>query len=224
MKSDKFGLKVFSVALSLVMTFSLFSGCSHEELPENSVSVGDEAPQEENGLKLGVDDKHLTPDVSDVKLSEPSKAIKNSESEQACIETLNTFANPNGNEFDAASVLGKFRYNGKTDEEIMNKLKNASADWHKTVAESVGEKCIVRIELLEKEEIDLNDAKVTDWNAANGKTAEAFSNVKCSVSTNYSSGTVKVSFDLVKTEGSWYLANTTTINKIQNVIMNEIYK
>ena len=168
--------------------------------------------------------KRLTPDLSAVNVPAASAATVACATEEDCIKALNAFANPNGNSYDALSVLGRFRYANKTDEEMMNQLTTASADWHGSIKQSVGDKCVVNMSVDKKTSKDPASAEVADWNQANSQTAEAYTNVKCRITTNYASGDIVISFDLVKVGGAWYLAQTGTLNKIKNVITVEIFK
>ncbi|MBO5369211.1 MAG: hypothetical protein J6B23_00890, partial [Clostridia bacterium] len=68
------------------------------------------------------------------------------------------------------------------------------------------------------------DVKVVDWKAVNKQNCEEYANVKCIIETNYSSDDIKISIDLVKVDGSWYLASTGTLNKVRNVIADEIFR
>jgi len=121
-------------------------------------------------------------------------------------------------------VLGSFRYPGSSENDTLEKLKTASDLWHKSITEKVGEKCLVRITADSITPVELSDAAVAEWNDVNGKKAEAFSNVKCYVATNYVDNALKISFDLVKFDGSWYLASPSTLNKIKDVITIELYR
>ena len=205
-------LKFISVICVVSLALSL-GACTNEKAEKN------EKPKI-NGEVVG---NRIYPDLSKVELRKASSGLTKCKTEEMLVDCLEAFANPNANEFDAISILGKFRYN-----ESYNKLRqrmfDATKQWHAHIVKYVGSKCAVEIELAEKTAIDLSDEKVKEWNLANGLEAEGYSNLKCIVSTNYAVNTVKMSFDIVKLDGEWYLANTGTIKKLQDAITTDIYK
>ena len=173
--------------------------------------------------KPGRDNKRLNPDISSIELGSASKSAVLSDTEDECIERLNVYSNPNGNEYDALSILGRYKYAQKSEDAMMKQLKTASKTWHETVETMVGEKCIVKFDVIKKTNVDLGDAKVADWISAVGITPEGYSSVKCAVSTNYSSETVNMLIDLVKVDGKWYLAKTDTLNTVKDIITVTIF-
>ena len=106
----------------------------------------------------------------------------------------------------------------------MTRMDNASKEWHKVVEQSVGEKCVVTMTLEKKTAYDISDQKVKDWTTANNKTPEAFTAIECFVRSNYSSGGRSFSFDIVKIDGAWYLAEIGTLGNVQSLITNTIFK
>ena len=205
-------LKFISVICIVSLVLSL-GACTNEKAEKN------EKPKI-NGEVVG---NRVYPDLSKVELRKESSGLTKCKTEEMLVDCLEAFANPNANEFDAISILGKFRYN-----ESYNKLRermfDATKQWHAYIVKYVGSKCTVEIELAEKTAIDLSDEKVKEWNLANGLEAESYSNLKCIISTNYAVNTVKMSFDIVKLDGEWYLANTGTVKKLQDAITTDIYK
>ncbi len=173
--------------------------------------------------KPGKGNKRLNPDVSSIELSPASKSAMYSNTEEECIERLRVYSNPNGNEYDALSLLGRFKYAAKSEDAMMKQLKIASKTWHETVEVEVGEKCIVSFDIIKKTEIDLDDSRVSDWKSAIGITPEGYSNMKCTLSTNYSTETVNISIDLVKVDGKWYLAKTDTLSNIKDIITKKVF-
>ena len=83
--------------------------------------------------------------------------------------------------------------------------------------------CKVDIKLLSKTPVELSDKSVKEWNKEFDTELEAYTNVKCEVSTIYAVNTKNFSFDIVKVDGVWYLANSGTINKLQDIITTHIY-
>ena len=205
-----------------VLSFS-FAACSGDN---------PQAPVEDNRLNEDGEfispmapkgnETHITPDVSKIKLPSASKEETICQTEEEFVDALKTFVNPMGNEYDALSVIGAFRYDEKGDS-LIERLKPASEEWHSYIQENVGEKCIVDIKLSSKTPIDLSDEKVTEWSSANGKNPEAYSNIKCIISTNYCTNTLTLSFDIIRLDGRWYLSNVGTLNKLQSVIAKDIY-
>lgn len=178
----------------------------------------------EGVAKPGKNDKRLDPDISSVEMIPASESAIYSKSIDECMERLNIYSNPNGNEYDALSLLGRFKYAQKSEEAMMKQLKAASETWHETIETDVGEKCLVKIETIKTKEISLDEARVTEWKNAVGITPESYANIKCEISTNYSSKTVNISIDLVEVDGKWYLAKTDTLNTIKEVITKTIFK
>lgn len=201
--------------LIVCMIFS-FVACS---LLNNTTS--NENNQSTSGTKIN--GNRVVPNLSKVELRKESSKVTKCKDEEMLIDSLEAFANPNANEFDAISILGKFRYTEEYNK-LRNRLYTATRQWHSQIIKSVGEKCKVDIDLIKKTPVSLSDARVKDWQAANGKTPEAYSNVKCNISTNYASKSITLSFDIVKVDGAWYLANTGTISKLQTIITTDIYK
>lgn len=227
-------LKIFSVVLLVMMMVNVFTGCFDEKdksalLPESdeltgSVSSVLSESKKESGDKASSKDNALTPDVDKIKLEPESKKSVDCITEEECVEMICKFANPEGNKYDALSILGDFRYPGLSEKEMMQKYETASDLWHKEIVDKVGEKCIVSISLIEKTPVDLSDEAVSEWNTVNEKTAEEYSNVKCSVSTNYSDENVKITFDLVKVDGNWYVAKLSTLNLIRDTITISLFR
>ena len=173
--------------------------------------------------KPGKGNKRLKPDVSSVELSPASKSEMYSNTVEECIERLRVYSNPNGNEYDALSLLGRFKYAAKSEDAMMKQLKTASKTWHETVETMVGEKCMVKFDVIKKTAVDLDDPKVSDWISAVGITPENYASVKCAVSTNYSTETVNMLIELVKVDGKWYLAKTDTLSTVKDIITTTIF-
>lgn len=187
--------------------------------PEPKEETKSEAPAKPQA----VTDNKITPDVSAVQVKPASAGVTPTPTEESFIEAFESYANPNGNEYDALSVLGSFRY-PEDESALLERFKSVSADWHTEVRTQVGENCVVDMSIKEKKAIDLSDAKVTQWNSANGKTAEAYSNIKCIVGSNYSSDTVTMSIDVVKVDGNWYCASTSAIDNLKKTLTTHIFK
>ncbi len=236
MKMLNKGLKIFAVVLIITLVSSVFTGClvkkETKELPPLKSETKKGTVQ-----KWGADDKKdnpvtnpqkknnaLTPEIDSVELAAESTERVYCQTEEQCVEIIEKFANPTGNKYDALSVVGEFQYPDMSNEEIMSKLQSASDVWHKEIVEKVGEKCIVNISLDEKSDVDLSDERVAEFNSVNRQKAEAYANVKCYVTTNYADNEVKISFDLVKLNGNWYLAKLSTLNLIKNAITTELYR
>ncbi len=216
-----------------------FAGCSNNTNDSQDKNKGDSAElvpvqvdssaepiltiKPDSVNKPEKENKRLEPDVSSIELGPESKSPMYSDTEEECIERLRIYSNPNGNEHDALSLLGRFKYLEKSEDAMMKQLKNASKTWHETVETLVGEKCIVNFEIIKKTEVDLNDTKVSDWKLATGVTPQGYTNVKCALSTNYSSETVNISIDLVKVDGKWYLAKTDTLSTVKDIITVTIF-
>ncbi|MDY3304499.1 MAG: hypothetical protein SOW78_09530 [Clostridia bacterium] len=168
--------------------------------------------------------KRITPDLNSVNLAAPSTSETKITSDDNFLSAFVKFVNPNGNKYDAISILGKFRYQDTPDADIMTRMDNASKEWHKVIEQSVGEKCVVTMTLEKKTSYDMSDQKVKDWTTANNKTPEAFTAIECFVRSNYSSGGRSFSFDIVKIDGAWYLAEIGTLGNVQSLITNTIFK
>ena len=211
LKSNKL-IKFVSLILILCLVLSM-SACTRK-------NTGDTEKPKINGEVKG---NRIYPNLSKVELrKETSKLIK-CKTEEMLVDCLEAFANPNANEFDAIAILGQFRYN-ESYSKLRDRMFDATKEWHNSIIKYVGPMCAVDIELSEKTPINLSDQRVKDWNAVNGMEAEAYSNLKCIISTNYAVNSVKMSFDIVKLDGIWYLANTGTIKKLQDAITTDIYK
>ena len=210
LKSNKL-IKYVSLILMLCIVFSTGACTKHNDDTEKPKINGE------------VKGNRIYPNLSNVELrKETSKLIK-CKNEEMLVDCIEAFANPNANEFDAIAIMGQFRY-----DESYNKLRDrmftATKDWHSQIVKYVGPMCAVDIELVEKTPVDLSDQRVKDWNAVNGIEAEGYSNLKCVISTNYAVNSVKISFDIVKLDGVWYLANTGTVKKLRDAITTDIYK
>lgn len=210
------------VLLAFVLCLSFAACSSNSEVPPQADNRLDENGEFISPMAPKGEETHITPDLSKIKLPSPSKEETICQTEEEFAAALEAFAGPVGNEYDALSVIGAFRYDEKGDA-LIERLKPASEEWHKYIEENVGQKCMVDIKLSSKTPVDLNDEKVTEWVSVNGKNAEAYSNLKCIISTNYCTNTLTLSFDIVKLDGRWYLANIGTINKLQSVISKDIY-
>lgn len=203
--------KLVSLILTLCLVFSL-GACTQKNDEKDTTKI--------NGQIKG---NRIYPNLSNVELrKETSKLIK-CKTEEMLVDSLESFANPNANEFDAIAILGQFRYEESYDE-LRERMLTATKDWHSQIVKYVGSKCTVDIELAEKTPIDLSDPRVKDWIDVNGEEIEGYSNLKCVISTNYAVNSVKISFDIVKLDGIWYLANTGTIKKLKDAITTDIYK
>ena len=223
--------KITAATLSVALAFS-FAACgkSGDELADsstnkNSAQIADSSGQKfESPLKPSAKDNRIEPDMAEVSYPEASEKTVYSKTVEECIERLSAFANPNGNKYDAAALLGAFRYPGEDEAALLERFKKASDEWHKYIKDNVGDKCTVSMHISEKNTLAPEDVKVVDWKAVNKQNCEEYANVKCIIETNYSSDDIKISIDLVKVDGSWYLASTGTLNKVRNVIADEIFR
>ena len=219
-------LKALSLVISVFMIIGVFVSCTNNDanVPSDGSSVQNNPHEPQNALKPnGIRDKHLNPDLSKVEVPEASEEAVDCTDEEKFVSALEAFANPNGNKYDALSILGAFRYS-KQGDTVMERLETASKSWHEPIVENVGEKCVVDISLKSTSPYDMSDSVVTEWNAANGKTCKGYSRITCDIATNYSSKKLTYSFDIVNVDGNWYLAQTSILNKLQSILTNEIYK
>ncbi|MBR3932849.1 MAG: hypothetical protein IKJ68_02935 [Clostridia bacterium] len=226
MKNFKF-FKFLSLILSFVIVISLFAACSFKkEEPSSSGATsqktGEEKILDKSPLAPKERDNHLTPDTSKTEVKKATKKSYNAKTEEEFVEALENFANPNGNEYDALAILGNFDY-GEKEDELLKRFKTASADWHAQIVEKVGSKCVVDIVLKDKASVDKSDVKVSDWETINGMECEAFSNIKCTIATNYAKDTITLSLDIVKLNGNWHFATVASIDKVLNAITTGIY-
>ena len=226
MKKTKF-FKVISLMISVVVLTVSFAACSNSKDTAKKDEAGKHIPTEdeyfENSPLTHKDmDTHITPDLSDVEVMEATKSEYSAKTEEEFVKALEKFANPNGNKYDAMAVLGDFDYNEKG-EELLERFDAASKVWHAAIVENVGEKCTVEMFLKNKTPIDISDAKVADWKAVNGIDCEAFSNIKCTIATNYAKDSITLSLDIVKINGSWHFASIASIDKVLNAITTDIY-
>lgn len=220
-------LKAVSLVISVFMIIGVFVSCGankDEQNPSDGSFVQNNSHEPQNVLKPnGIKDNHLKPDLSKVEVPEASKEAVDCTDEEKFVSALEAFANPNGNKYDALSLLGAFRYNDDSDK-LMERLETASKSWHEPIEKNVGEKCVVDIALESTAPYDMSDSVVTEWNAANGRTCKGYSRITCVITTNYSSRKLTYSFDIVNVDGSWYLAQTSILNKLQSIITTEIFK
>lgn len=228
MNLNKHFIKSVSLLCILALFTGVFCSCSNDVKEGKKTDLEmDSSMHIKNPTPVGPGTpyvKRLSPDVSKIKLAKPSENVSFSKDERELINNLNKFLNPNGNEYDAISILGKFRYSDKTKDEMMEKLKNASKGWHSDINKNVGEKCTVNIDIANISKVSEDDPDFKDWKMANAKVKPTkYSQIECEITTNYSTGKVNIVFDAVCVDGFWYLANTGTLNKIKNVIVNEIF-
>ncbi len=226
-------IKRIAALIFALVLIVLSCGCSDNKTQDNAESKSDITAADSSGAapqkiepitKPSAKNKRLNPDLASVQLATPSDKTVYSKTVEECVARLAVFANPNGNEYDAVALLGAFRYPDKTEDELLEQFKTASAEWHKDIVENVGEKCVAKISLAEKNILPLSDAKAEEWKSVNSAALEEYANVKCVVTTNYSSGDVKISIDLAKVDGSWYLAYASGLDKIRNVMVTEIFR
>ena len=220
-------LKLISLLLGIVIAVSVFTACTDEKEDISSSQTtsqkkGEEKFFEKSPLTPKEKDTHITPDLSKTEVKEATKDVYNAKTEEEFVEALENFTNPNGNKYDALAILGDFDYNEKGDE-LLERFKTASVDWHAQIIEKVGDKCVVDIILKEKTPIDKTDVKVSDWETINGIECEAFSNIKCTIATNYAKDAVTLSLDIVKLNGNWHFATVASINKVLDAITTKIY-
>ncbi|MBQ4526902.1 MAG: hypothetical protein II998_02405 [Clostridia bacterium] len=223
----------FGVLATVAISFTACTGSSDESVSKSDVRISASSSLE-YADEFAVDiekpvtspdgnSKRLKPDISNVSVPAPSTAVKVCKTEAECVEMICKFANPNGNWYDALSVLGDFRYSDMEEEAKNKRMQAASEEWHTDVVTKVGEKCIVKMSVEETTVVDINDVRVLDCAQAIGITPDAYSNVKCNISTNYADNMLTVSIDLVKVNGSWYLAKDSGIYDILNVITYELF-
>ena len=228
MNLNKHFTKSISFLCILILIMALFCSCASDTKEDKKYDLEmDSSMHIKNPTPVGPGTpyvKRLEPDVSKIKLDKASKDVSLSKDEKALVDNLIKFSNPNGNEYDALSILGDFRYSDKTKEEMMKKLKNASKDWHDDINKNVGEKCIINIDIENISKLDDSNENFKDWKMANTKVkATNYSQIECEITTNYSTGKVSIMFDAVCVDGAWYLANTSTLNKIKNIVVTEIF-
>ena len=166
---------------------------------------------------------YTIPDLSGANVPAASTEATDCTDETKFVSALEAFANPDGNKYDALSILGAFRYNEEGDK-LMERLETASKSWHEPIEANVGEKCVVDISLKSTAPYDMADEVVVEWNAANGKKCLGYSRITCDISNVYSAKKLTYSFDIVNVDGNWYLAQTSILNKLQSILTNEIYK
>lgn len=205
--------KLVSIVALLCLVVS-FSACSSEVVDTNEITKG-----EKSGLVKG---NRIYPDFSNVKIRKPSNKLVKCKTEEELVTCLEAFANPNANEFDAISLLGQFRFDMPYNK-LRETMYSAAKNWQAAIIKNVGPMCKVDIKLLSKTPVELSDKSVKEWNKEFDTELEAYTNVKCEVSTIYAVNTKNFSFDIVKVDGVWYLANSGTINKLQEIITTHIY-
>ncbi len=221
MKNNKF-IKLIALVSVIVL---VFASCSSQSGTDNGVNS---AARPEDGIKNPVttpnlEDNHIKPDLSKVEVPKPSENVTKTDTVENFVTALQSFANPYGNEYDALSILGEFRYDEKGDE-LLERLKTAADSWHDVIEKSVGRKCVVKFKLNEVTKYDMTDEAVSDWNFVNGLEAEDFAKISCTISTNYARKSITYIFDIVKIDGKWHLSTIGTINKIQSLITIDIYR
>ncbi|MBO7289104.1 MAG: hypothetical protein J6V03_03840 [Clostridia bacterium] len=207
-------LKKFVSIIALVCVFVSFAACSN-----GNIDTTDITKEEKSGYVKG---NRIEPDFSNVKIRKASNKVIKCKTEEDLIASLEAFANPNANEFDAISILGEFRFDmpyNKLRETMYTAVKN----WQSVIVNKVGPACKVDIKLKSKTPIELSSETVKQWNKEFDSELQAYTNVKCEVSTIYAVNTKNFSFDIVKLDGVWYLANSGTINKLQEIITTHIY-
>ncbi len=221
MKRSNF-IRFLSIILAIGVILVTFTACTSEEQPQQTVTNNQEQPK--NPLTHpSVKDKHITPDLSKVKVPKASGDVTSTDTPEKLLKALEAFVNPNGNEYDALSIIGEFRY----EEEgtlLLRQLKTAAKAWHEIIDENVGEKCVVSIKHIETRKVDMSDKTVTEWNNVNGKTAEDYAKITCEIGTNYASDTLTYIFEAVKVDGSWYLSTIGTLDKMHSIIATDIYR
>ncbi len=205
--------KLISI-IALVCVFVSFAACSNE-----NIDTSDITKEEKSGYVKG---NKIEPDFSNVKIRKPSNKVVKCKTEEDLIACLEAFANPNANEFDAISILGEFRFDMPYNK-LRETMYTAAKNWQATIVNKVGPACKVDIKLLKKTPVELSSGTVKQWNEEFDSELQAYSNVKCEVSTIYAVNTKNFSFDIVKLDGVWYLANSSTINKLQEIITTHIY-
>lgn len=224
MKNNKFIKLISFVVIILMFAFS-FVSCSSTNSADNQTNSSANEIKENNPKPNSVPEvnNRINPDLSKVEAPKASEAVTDTNSIEKFVAALESFANPNGNEFDALSILGEFRYEEKGDE-LLERLKTAAKSWHEPIVKNVGEKCIVKIKLDKSEKYKLTDTAVTEWNSVNGLEAEDYAKISCAISTNYAKEPITYIFDIVKLDGKWHISTIGTLNKIQSLITTDIYK
>lgn len=225
MKKTMF-FKLVSLLLSVAVLLFAFVSCGNKETAKKD-DAAQHIPTEEEYLKESPlthkdMDKRPEPDVSKTEVMEATKDKYFAQSEEDFVKALEKFANPKGNKFDALAVLGDFSYDEK-EEDLLKRFEEATDSWHATVIEEVGDKCTVEMILKEKTAVDLSDSRVVDWKTINGIECEGFSNIKCTIATNYAKDAVTLSLDIVKVNGNWHFATIDYIDKVLKAITTDIY-
>ncbi len=224
MKDKAYIIIPLVVALCLVVGILIISSNNdNKKVLLDEGTVQNLVDESENKNKANQGNKYQSPDLSKAQVPKASTEAVDCTDEEKFVSALEAFANPNGNEYDALSILGAFRYNEQGDD-LLKRLATASKSWHEPIQENVGEKCIVDISVKDIKPYDMTDEVVTEWNTANGKTCKGYSRITCVISNNYSTDTLTYSFDIVNVDGNWYLAQTSILNKLQSILTSEIYK
>lgn len=204
-----------------VLIFLSDTGDKKVILDEDILQEQIDKAEEKNKAILG--GNYTAPDLANTEVPEASSKVTDCTDETIFVSALKAFANPNGNKYDALSILGAFRYNEQGDK-LMERFDSASRSWHEPIEKNVGQKCVVDISLKSTAPYDMDDEVVLEWNAANDKKCLGYSRITCDISTNYSSRKLTYSFDIVNVDGNWYLAQTSILNKLQSILTSEIYK
>ncbi len=229
--------------LSLAAVMCIFAACSSGDAPSGDkvyyTSDGQKITIGEGNLSGGSNqnpenfksplnkpsstDKRLEPDLSKVKPKAASKSVADTSTEEKLVEALESFTNPNGNKYDAMAILGSFGYT-EDEEALYARFDEASKSWHELVESMVGEKCIVDISIKSKGDNSNTEEKFAEWQRVHGGIGEDYTNLKCVIKSNYSSSSVTYSLDIVKVKGKWHIANAGALDKIQMILINDLFR
>lgn len=220
------------ISLALLLTLCILASCSADTLSsenkdkdetKDEISYNSAGQIDKSPLVPSVEDKRVQPDLSKVSPKSASKSVADTSSEEKLIEALESFANPNGNKYDAMAVLGDFSYSEKGDA-LLERFERAGKSWHEQIVSKVGEKCIVDISLKSKGDISTTADNFAQWQSIYGGIGQDYTNVKCIIKSNYSTSSVEYSIDIVKIDGKWHLASRDVLEKLQDIITVELFR
>lgn len=218
------------IGLSLWVTLCMLASCSADTVPSENkdetkgeISYNSAGQINKSPLVPNSEDKRVQPDLSKANPKPASKSVADTSSEEKLIEALESFANPNGNKYDAMAVLGDFSYSEK-DDALLERFERAGKSWHEQIVSKVGEKCIVDIRFKSKGDISTTADNFAQWQSIYGGIGQDYTNVKCIIKSNYSTSSVEYSIDIVKIDGRWHLASQDVLGKLQEIITVELFR
>lgn len=218
-------LKTVSLVLSVFLLVLAFTSCSaNNQKNQEPLNIPQQEDYpEKSPLAYDGEETHIKPDLSGTVVKEATTKEYTAATEEDFVKALENFVNPNGNKYDALAVLGDYDYTEKGDE-LLSRFDDASKKWHASIVEEVGNKCVVKIDLKEKSNIDKQNQRVTDWETVNGIECEEYANIKCIISTNYAKNAITLSLDIVKINGNWHFATVSSIDTVKYAITTKIFE